>query len=409
VTALGVIYDFTDNAQNTTVQKVEDMVKENWFAEAIADEPDFFLLTGHMPIAGDKWPYVFNAIRAVHPHTPILIFGGHSHIRDCNQLDGRSMSLESGRYMETVGWMSVNLTAPDVRGNLSFGRRYLDANRVTYEYHTSRSDRVFDTAQGKSITKGLQGLWERFNLSYVYGNAPQDFTLTRFPYPSNASILSELIDKALPYVLALNNTRANIPNIIIVGAGSQRFDIFAGQFDRNDQLTSSPFKDSFLYIPNVKVSVATQVLPYLNNQPLHKRDLYELKELYSKGDVIHIYNAWLKHMNVMNSDVGSIISVSRHAINRLLIILKSCPGVGDDIPHTPIPYYDTPTCIGTPAPNLADDATLDLVFDDFFSSDVLRALNTFQKEMVYTNTDVGKYSPVLINEVWGLYAQANWN
>jgi len=92
-----------------------------------------------------------------------------------------------------------------------------------------------------------------------------------------------------------------------------------------------------------------------------------------------------------------------------LIILKSCPGVGDDIPHTPIPYYDTPTCIGTPAPNLADDATLDLVFDDFFSSDVLRALNTFQKEMVYTNTDVGKYSPVLINEVWGLYAQANWN
>lgn len=28
---------------------------------------------------------------------------GHSHIRDCQQYDGRSMALESGRYMETIG------------------------------------------------------------------------------------------------------------------------------------------------------------------------------------------------------------------------------------------------------------------------------------------------------------------
>ena len=30
VTSLGVLYDFTDNDKNTTVQKVEDMVKEQW-------------------------------------------------------------------------------------------------------------------------------------------------------------------------------------------------------------------------------------------------------------------------------------------------------------------------------------------------------------------------------------------
>jgi hypothetical protein len=30
VTALGVLYDFTDNAANTTVQTVENMVKEAW-------------------------------------------------------------------------------------------------------------------------------------------------------------------------------------------------------------------------------------------------------------------------------------------------------------------------------------------------------------------------------------------
>ena len=46
VTALGVLYDFTGNDVNTTVQKVEDMVKESWFHEAIKEEPDFFLLAG---------------------------------------------------------------------------------------------------------------------------------------------------------------------------------------------------------------------------------------------------------------------------------------------------------------------------------------------------------------------------
>ena len=46
VTALGVLFDFTGNSANTTVQKVENMVKESWFQDAIKDEPDLFLLAG---------------------------------------------------------------------------------------------------------------------------------------------------------------------------------------------------------------------------------------------------------------------------------------------------------------------------------------------------------------------------
>ena len=46
VTSLGVLFDFTGNDKNTTVRKVEDMVKEAWFSEAIKEEPDFFLLVG---------------------------------------------------------------------------------------------------------------------------------------------------------------------------------------------------------------------------------------------------------------------------------------------------------------------------------------------------------------------------
>ena len=132
------------------------------FSSLALDRICVILVYRHMPIANDNCkhakllhiynvcnsitssgPLVFNAIRAIHPLTPILIFGGknwsmlwirsmvscgyigHTHIRDCRkssllyllnidwrtwwaqsllvQLDGRSMSLGSGRYMETIG------------------------------------------------------------------------------------------------------------------------------------------------------------------------------------------------------------------------------------------------------------------------------------------------------------------
>jgi hypothetical protein len=69
ITALGVMFEFTGGNANTTVQKVGAMVNETWvslqvgllvemptndahyqFKEAIKEEPDLFLLAGHMPV-----------------------------------------------------------------------------------------------------------------------------------------------------------------------------------------------------------------------------------------------------------------------------------------------------------------------------------------------------------------------
>lgn len=52
------------------------------------------VLVGHMPPRFETaaWQPIFDAIRAKHPHTPILIFGGHNHIRDCVQYDDHSIA-----------------------------------------------------------------------------------------------------------------------------------------------------------------------------------------------------------------------------------------------------------------------------------------------------------------------------
>ncbi|TDL19499.1 hypothetical protein BD410DRAFT_792116 [Rickenella mellea] len=417
VTSLGVLFDFTGNAPNTTVQKVEDMVKEAWFADAIKDAPDFFLLIGHMPVSRDNWPTVYNAVRAVHPTTPILIFGGHTHIRDCLQFDGRSMALESGRYMETVGWMSVKLdkhlidspssTAP--AKNLTFSRRYLDPNRVTYEFHTGRKMSTFDTPRGRDITQGLNGLAQRFDLSFQFGTAPHDFLLNRAPFPSNDSLLTLFIQEAAPVALAINNTRASIPNIMITNSGSQRFDVLAGPFTKNDQFTASPFSDAFLFIPNVPFSVGNSVLPALNHQGAQeKRRILEGREEeeYKRGYVDRRYMVWLEEMARREG-----AAEKRAAANLTLgyVTTDSCPGVGDDTIHTPLPFFSTPDFIGSVPPNVPTTTPIDLVFVDFIETQLLGILNSLQKTQNFTTADVKSYSPILANQVLGVFAQQAWN
>ena len=64
--------------------------------------------------------------------------------------------------------------------NLTFTRRYLDPNRVTFEYHTGRSNFTFDTRSGKSITQGLEQLAKKYDLDFTFGTAPHDYFIDRY-------------------------------------------------------------------------------------------------------------------------------------------------------------------------------------------------------------------------------------
>ncbi|KAF7332694.1 hypothetical protein MKEN_00152600 [Mycena kentingensis (nom. inval.)] len=407
ITALGVLFDFTTNAANTTVQRVEDMVLEPWFLGAIEEEPQLFLLVGHMPIYGSGWPLVFDVIRARHPTTPILIFGGHLHIRDCLQLDGRSMSLASGRYMETVGWMSVDLDEGGT-DDLNFSRRYLDANRATYQFHSGKNESSFDTEQGKNITAGLYALEERFGLTYQSGVAPQDYTMTRHPYPSANSLLSLTAEEVVPTALSLNSTRAQ-PFILLLSSGSQRFDIYKGPFTKNDQLTASPFVNAYVYVADVPYEAAVKVLPRMNQDGPERiwgreeleEETRETRRRRVEMEVERGYQAWLASMQRVAANADSELSLG-------YVTVDSCPDAGDDIPHTPLPVYPIPPFIASRTPSPAP-AVVDVVFDDFILPQVLKTLNKVQSARMYGAEDVREYAEVRSNEVLGVYAQVAWN
>lgn len=69
-----------------------------------------------------------------------------------------------------------------------------------------------------------------------------------------------------------------------------------------------------------------------------------------------------------------------------------------------------PDYIQSDAPsNVTDDTTIDFVFIDFIEDDVLDVLNEAQSDVTYTSDDVQEYSPLLTNEVLGIFAQEAWN
>lgn len=350
ITSFGVLFNFTGSDKGLSVQPADQMVKEQWFIDAIKTAPDTFVIAGHSPVRDDNtFKIVFDAIRAVHPDTPMLWLGGHSHIRDCVQYDDRSMAIESGRYLETIGWLSANLSSSSHHqsssaGEVSFSRSYIDANRRNYAFHSGLSGlatHLFDTIKGKYITHAMTKVADEWNLTQVYGTAPLDYYLARYSPDNTSSLLNLLTEEVLPTVISTSNLdRQSTPNIVLANSGSQSefkidtnykgrislifhffaslpfsgFDIYSGPFTKNDQYIVSPFKDAFLYLADVEYQYASKLIGLLNGDGeaaansrrsaaevvsnsaaarfLEEEKKSELAAKYARGEIDHLFNEW---------------------------------------------------------------------------------------------------------------------
>ena len=138
----------------STCQPVDKLVKETWFQTVLREatsDVDLIVVTGHTPIrntTGFEYDLVLAAIRQHLPTIPVQFFGGHSHIRDFRKYDQFAYGIESGRYLETIGWVNMDLKSFKV------GRRYIDNNVGSYRFHIGvDTKQEFDTQQGKTISE----------------------------------------------------------------------------------------------------------------------------------------------------------------------------------------------------------------------------------------------------------------
>ncbi|KAF9086187.1 hypothetical protein BGX29_001539 [Mortierella sp. GBA35] len=380
VMSYGFLYNFKGAANNTIVEPSNFTVTLPWFKKSLKEDVDMYLVVGHVPIRWAEATAVVQAIRAAHPSKPIVVLGGHLHVRDFTVYDNRAFGLSSGRFMETLGWMSVGgirdracrVETNCIGKNLTVTRRYLDSNVYTYKKHSlAHPKQKFDTWRGRKITKEIFKLRKTLNLSNTLGCAPQDYYLSRYPHTDDRSLLNLVTKEILP--VAVVNASRPYPGVVVVNSGSQRFDLFKGPFTLDDTYIVSPFHNDFVYA----FKVASKMLEELNGAPFQKR----------AAPAPPATNVTLTPGYVTKDDYGY---------------------GGDDWPHAPIPYVRSPNYISSPLPTgLGENDLVDFVWLSFFTNLVNPILKKLDPANTYSNgiyrADVDSNS-MLLN-----FVKAKWS
>ncbi|PTB36439.1 hypothetical protein M441DRAFT_61918 [Trichoderma asperellum CBS 433.97] len=401
VMAFGVLFDFSGNSNASQVIKAQDMIKEPWFTQALAtSEPiDVFILLGHNPVSQKDpqttFKVVFNEIRKHHPATPIQILGGHSHVRDFAVYDDSSVALESGRYCETLGWLSMsgfsssnsgfsgpenpkgvaNPTRPARPGAKSpfvYSRRYLDWNRQTFIYHTKQTDKTFDQAAGLRTTGEITKVRQELKLGQVFGCAPQMWCISCVAFDDPSNIFPGVIVPAVSTIV-VNKAREHKSRIIIGNTKGVRFDIHKGPFTYDDNFIVSYYRDIFFYIPDVPYALAKTVLPRLNKPSLAMRD-DDLATMPNLRDSCTDPSLGYLTRREMRQNHGVVRR--QEAVTSGYVTTDDWGTDGDDTTHTKIPDYQLPRYWQAQAnwPKGKDPEFVDLIFYDFLQKSILTYL-----------------------------------
>ncbi|KAM0277481.1 hypothetical protein ACHAQH_005759 [Verticillium albo-atrum] len=421
IIAFGFIFDFTMNANNTVVQPVEDTIKEAWFQKVLKEEkPDAFVVIGHVGLRMPEFKAIFKAIRAQSWFTPILFFGGHAHVRDALRFDANSYALASGRYMETIGWASVDEVKKGKRdeddevsatASIKYSRSYIDNNLYGLHHHTGLNETTFPTKRGKHVSSMIDRARTSLKLDHKFGCAPRDLWMSRAEYPSNSSLYTWLETEVLPDVITKPHDEK--PRLAIVNTGTMRFDIFEGPFTQDSTFIVSPFVSKFRIVRDVPYAVARKVITLLNTgdhifEAALDTRLLNLPETMANKDLS------------ADNDAPSFFDLQgsgdeQHPLNdgpALIGGYTTKDGLGsdgDDTERAPLKFYAQPNCVqaevGFPADG-SEPETVDVVFLDFIQQWVIMALKFSGGE--YSDRDVDKWDDETLTFKMAKWIGENW-
>jgi 2',3'-cyclic-nucleotide 2'-phosphodiesterase (5'-nucleotidase family) len=378
VVAFGFLFDFNGYSPNTRVTLVEDAVEQDWFVKALEEtDVDVFLIAGHIPVRHfPEFETIVNAIRKRHPTTPVQALGGHSHIRDYVMIDKWATALESGRFLETVGWAS--LTNIDRNGgpneDLKFSRTYIDFNLNSLTHHSNTTKETFSTTEGEVVSNSIEEYRDFLNLTEHLGCVPHSFYTNKAKYPGPHNIFSLLEEKILPMVESDVRDNTN-PRYVMINTGGIRYDLMKGPFTKDTGFIVSPFPSKWMYIPSVPVETAQQLLPLLNRrdrvivntQTLDFSDLGLPADRCDDDEEIHGFK--FQNQQPLGVEEEDALQLTGGYVTH-----DDLGTTGDDTPHKPWPYYGVPNVVQASQNVEKDTSEIDVVFNDFMKPFIIAVL-----------------------------------
>lgn len=374
VLALSFLFDFKRFNDRAVVTPALEEVEKPWFRELTRNKypegsVDLIIVFGHMPvtdISNREINKLHEQLRELYPNTVIQYFGGHSHIRDFVELDPRSTGLQSGRFAETLGFLSID----DVKSDSPhFFRSYLDFSKRSFAHHL-KANTMPTTDKGIHISNLLKAMRQKLNLDTQLGYVPHTYYMSSKPMDSEENVYHLLTSKVLPK-LHSKFTNNSVSRLILMNTGAVRYDLHEGPFTLDTEFIVLPFSNDWLYI-ELPLRIASRVTEYLN-----------------KGPVI----ASLQPPNTM-ATAAMTSAQADGSTGNLALKKKQCPRVnepfltpglttsddygcdGDDTPHNTLDEFSIPNVVQSEElVSENPDSLVHFVFYSFLKPNVLEALN----------------------------------
>lgn len=424
ILSFGFLFDFTRNNEHSKVTPIREILEQDWFKDVIESYPntsvDMIVILGHIPIS-HTWPELYqlhNVLRGKYPDIPIQYFGGHSHIRDFTIFDEKLTGLQSGRFCETVGWLSIDMDKSLLKAKDIFSRSYIDFNLESFMHHSNFTDiEEFNTKKGTSVCLTISETRKELKLDEQIGYVNSNYYVDYVPLSSNNNIFSLLTQNVLPTLESENNKfEALDQKIVIINTGSIRYDLYKGPYTIDTQYIVSPFKNKWVKI-TVPRYIATLISARLNdNDYIYSKSNRESSAFVDNRrllpehqfSILEKYGSNGKRQDTfqLNNNILLEPEFGTTKLTKGYVTYDDFGNTGDDTPHKPVINFPITNVVESRSLDylLDDNSLVDVVFYDFISPNIKWALN----ELNYTEeVEIEFYSNVYLSKLLGNYIKSN--
>ena len=285
VLTFGFLYNMPYYASSVMVVKVEDVVQESWFIDIVQKMEDYdaILVLAHMHVRDPLCQIIVDAIRTItgNVQMPVQFITGHTHIRDYEILDPWSTSFEAGHFLDTLGFVSFptmptvlnqdntprnESTMTETTNNMTnssiaplFKYKYIDTNVNIFASTLGLSLETFSTKDGMEQSHFIKRIQEELGLNEVIGCIDDTYYLNR-TVDAHDSLWRLFRDVVVP-------SRFIDQEVLFLGSGGWRFDLYSGTVSVDDVYGISPFNNTFWAWNNIPVQVIRSLNITLNALP----------------------------------------------------------------------------------------------------------------------------------------------
>ena len=268
----GFLYNMRDYAQGAgiEIEKVQTTVQQQWFLDALSTEDyDAILVLAHMDLVDPLVDVLRTAIRdAIGDDTAIVFATGHTHYRGMKELEDRSMTFEAGRYMDTVGFVSLprkDSIVDDQKKNATsvFGHKYLDASKKVLFEDTLGYSNADDakTKNGQDFSDFIDHTRAKLGLDEEIGCAPQNYYISH-PVDAPGSMWGLYRDEVIPKLFSKDRAMKafekkieqkededDLPYAMLLPSGNWRYNLYNNtSLVIDDVYAISPFNDTVFHM-----------------------------------------------------------------------------------------------------------------------------------------------------------------